>query len=408
MFKMSMCGAALLLAGLVACSNQSDLNLGGGSTSGGQGISGTGGSTSGNQGISGSGGSSSGGQGTSGIGGGSIGGQGTLGSGGRSSVGQATGPKDCEEAGGICQPNPDTCLGGLGVVTEYSCGLSGTFCCLPVSSPPIPLPGGAGGGSEPVGGSLGSGGSGGTAFGTTSSGGMVAGSGDAGATTDTALSCSLSASQYDNSCTVDSDCVGVPPGDPCAGNCLSVCPTAALNVRSASQYLTDLGAVMSAHNEPSGVCGCPAFGTPSCCRGVCSVEGCSTPPDAGVAKDAGRADTPLPVCPMLANLNSTDAAAVSWGSGRMLLECKFTGGTTESCLSNDVTGCPGPVMTSGDLVGCSDLCAADEYGLSYGGVGPLAAPPSIALPTGCGSGRYTPAGVAFYCCPCGLPTVPPF
>jgi len=137
----------------------------------------------------------------------------------------------------------------------------------------------------------------------------------------------------------------------------------------------------------------------------CGCSICAPPPDAGVAKDAGRADTPLPACPMLAKLNSTDAAAVSWGSGRKLLECKFTDGTTEDCLSNDVTGCPGAVM-SGDLVGCSDLCAADEYGLSYGGVGPLAAPPSIDLPIGCGSGRYTPAGVAFYCCPCGLLTVP--
>ena len=138
-------------------------------------------------------------------------------------------------------------------------------------------------------------------------------------------------------------------------------------------------------------------------------EGCSTAPDAGVAKDAGLADTQLPACPMLANLNSTNAAAVSWGSGRMLLNCTYTGGSTEGCLSNDVTGCPGPPLmttTDGDLVGCSDLCAADEYGLSYGGVGPLAAPPSIDLPTGCGSGRYTPAGVAFYCCPCGLLTVP--
>jgi hypothetical protein len=87
----------------------------------------------------------------------------------------------------------------------------------------------------------------------------------------------------------------------------------------------------------------------------------------------------------------------------MLLNCTYTGGSTEGCLSNDVTGCPGPpVTTDGDLVGCSDLCAADEYGLSYGGVGPLAAPPSIDLPTGCGSGRYTPAGVAFYCCLCGI------
>jgi hypothetical protein len=47
MFNMSVCVVALLLAGLVACSNQSGLNVTGGSTSGGQGIAGSGGSTGG-------------------------------------------------------------------------------------------------------------------------------------------------------------------------------------------------------------------------------------------------------------------------------------------------------------------------------------------------------------------------
>ena len=68
MLKMSTCGVGLLLAGLVglACSNPSGLRLGGGSTSGGQGIAGTGGSTGG---------------------------------------GLATGQSDCERAGGACGPN---------------------------------------------------------------------------------------------------------------------------------------------------------------------------------------------------------------------------------------------------------------------------------------------------------------
>ena len=145
---------------------------------------------------------------------------------------------------------------------------------------------------------------------------------------------------------------------------------------------------------------CPAI---ACVGGThpnpdpCGCPLCGPAPDAGVAKDSA----PPTACPMLASLTSTDAAAVSWGAGRMWLECKYTDGTTEDCLSNDATGCPGPVMIGADLVGCSNLCAANEYGLSYGGVGPLAPLPSIDLPAGCGSGLYTPAGVAFYCCPCG-------
>jgi len=71
----------------------------------------------------------------------------------------------------------------------------------------------------------------------------------------------------------------------------------------------------------------------------CGCPSCAPAPDAGVAKDAGRADTPLPVCPMLANLNSRTLCSFV-GQRTNVLECKFTGGTTEDCLSNDVTAVP--------------------------------------------------------------------
>ena len=382
MFKMSTCGVGLLLAGLVACSNQSGLDLGGGSTSGGQGISGTG---------------------------------------GRSSGGQTSGQNDCERAGGTCETkSPGGCLGGWSPNTDgYSCESSTTFCCLPLSYSPCETAGGTcvwtagtcpsgtvdntsqyqwsqyecssaggpsiccmpstGGGASGVGGAsggagssgatggsggsvgMGGGGSGGTSGGT---GGTVsclpalcsipmhacagevqpnpndpcgcpicvptpdagiakdAGNPDSpiclgppppcalppktcpagsqlvsppcgctgcmpvdggaavdGATTDAGLSCNLSASQYDNSCTVDSDCVGVPPGDPCAGNCSSICRTSALNARVAYQYLTDLKVVSAGRNEDVG-CMCPCIAAQPCCRqGVCynMCGNCATP-----------------------------------------------------------------------------------------------------------------------------------
>jgi hypothetical protein len=184
-----------------------------------------------------------------------------------------------------------------------------------------------------------------------------------------------------------------PNPDPCG--CAVICvptPDAGLAKDAGSADTTPtcvpvacpaIACVGGTHPNPD-PCGCPL---------------CSPAPDAGVAKDAG----PPTACPMLASLNSTDAAAVSWGAGRMWLECKYTDGTTEGCISNDATGCPGPVVTGdGDLVGCSDRCAANEYGLSYGGVGPSAPPPSIDLPAGCGPGMYTPGGLGFYCCPCGM------
>jgi len=105
MFKISICGVALFLAGLVACSNQSGLNVTGGSTSGGQGTSGTGGSTGG---------------------------------------GQTTGQNDCEKAGGTCEQGaPGACLGGWSPNTGgYSCASSTTSCCLPLSYSPCETAGG--------------------------------------------------------------------------------------------------------------------------------------------------------------------------------------------------------------------------------------------------------------------------
>lgn len=109
-------------------------------------------------------------------------------------------------------------------------------------------------------------------------GATAGGSGGAGATGDAGPSCSMSASQYDNSCNVDSDCVGVPEGQPCAGNCLSICYTAALNARVAYQYLADFRALMPA--DETIVCHCPCITAPYCCRGVCydACGDCSTTP----------------------------------------------------------------------------------------------------------------------------------
>jgi hypothetical protein len=231
------------------------------------------------------------------------------------------------------------------------------------------------------------------------------------------------------------------PGDPCG------CPICVLN-------MPDAGVTKDARVPDSGpLCGPIACPMLACVNGYlpnpepCGCPTCA-PPDAGVAKDAGRADTqpicepiscpaiacvsgthpnpdpcgcplcgpapdaaagkdavladgPPTACPMLASLNPADAAQVGYTAGREFLRCNYAGGTIEDCISSDAIGCPGPVLTGGNLLGCSNLCTASEYGLSYGGVGPSAATPSIDLPVGCRLGLQTPAGVAFYCCPCG-------
>jgi hypothetical protein len=288
-----------------------------------------------------------------------------------------TGPSDCERAGGTCESkSPGACLGGWSPNTDgYSCGSSTTFCCFPLSYSPCETAGGtclgpgpatcpdgtiddtsqygcsngggpsiccmpsANGGASGVGGA--SGGAGGSGA-TGGSGGSVGigggGSGGTSGGTGGTVSCVLPAVCF------------VPA---CAGE-LQPAP-----------------------------CGCPI---------------CVPKPDAGVAKDAGLADTQLPACPMLTKLNSTDAAQVGYSAARGLLKCDGTAGDSDVCVGNDPgSGCGSAL---GDSVGCSNLCAANQYGLAYGVVGPYA-PPSIDLPAGCGSGMYTPAGVEFYCCPCG-------
>ncbi len=93
---------------------------------------------------------------------------------------------------------------------------------------------------------------------------------------DAGLSCNLSASQYDNSCKVDSDCVEVPGGNPCSASTCH-CPTT-LNVDVASKYMNDYTA-LSATVAGTGSCPCPCLSGPCCRQGVCnnSCGMCSFP-----------------------------------------------------------------------------------------------------------------------------------
>jgi hypothetical protein len=181
-------------------------------------------------------------------------------------AGNGDGPTTCPET--VCslpncrygiQPSPEAC---------------GCPTCAP--NPDAGMVTDAGGrGAGGVGGTGGTGGNHGGSGGG-SGGGAGGNSGGTRVTGDAGPSCSMSASEYDNSCSVDSDCVAVPEGAPCDNNCLSVCPTSALNVRVASQYLADMKALMAEHNE-SPVCACPCYGGPYCCRGTCTsaCSGCN-------------------------------------------------------------------------------------------------------------------------------------
>lgn len=81
-------------------------------------------------------------------------------------------------------------------------------------------------------------------------------------------------------------------------------------------------------------------------------------------------------------------------AAQALLTCEASSGDGAICLSDDPSQCPG-TMTM-DFT-CHNECAADEYGVACGGVGPGNVP---APPAGCKRGIPDPAGIVFYCCPC--------
>lgn len=80
----------------------------------------------------------------------------------------------------------------------------------------------------------------------------------------------IRASDYDQSCTTNADCIEVGQGDPCSGSCAFACASAAINRRAFGCYQVD---VANAGMNFTGTvtCNCPAdFG--ACCRGGRCVD----------------------------------------------------------------------------------------------------------------------------------------
>jgi len=116
---------------------------------------------------------------------------------------------------------------------------------------------------------------------STSTGGTTGGSGftTTGGTSvitqsDSGVPCQLPANDLDYSCTVDSDCVAVPGGDPCMPNCAAACLSATVNSRVAAKYLSDFDIPTSGNWRSLACRGCPPCVVGPCCRqGVCKI-GC--------------------------------------------------------------------------------------------------------------------------------------
>jgi hypothetical protein len=78
--------------------------------------------------------------------------------------------------------------------------------------------------------------------------------------------------------------------------------------------------------------------------------------------------------------------------------CRFAASLVRCDLPDEATTvCLGECTDAG-ATNCRDDCRPDEYAASCGGIGPSA--PAADPPPGCGDARFTPAGVALYCCRC--------
>ena len=86
----------------------------------------------------------------------------------------------------------------------------------------------------------------------------------------------IRASDYDQKCAADSDCVAIAQGDACLP-CVRACTNAAINKSASPQYQADIARVPA--GDDGVVCNCPPESTMCCVAGQCHADSqCSTNP----------------------------------------------------------------------------------------------------------------------------------
>jgi hypothetical protein len=94
-----------------------------------------------------------------------------------------------------------------------------------------------------------------------------------------------------------------------------------------------------------------------------------------------------------------DAGPAGCRASRTFVQCHDPAGGGCDCASDGALGCDCGASVSAGPWTCDYACAADEYAVSCGSIGPSAGPPADA-PSGCRSLGANPGGIATYCCPC--------
>ena len=105
----------------------------------------------------------------------------------------------------------------------------------------------------------------------------------------------------------------------------------------------------------------------------------------------------LPTCNW-PKLDQGDASPGQCRAERALLECVLANGSSETCASSNLAGCPD--QSPATTVACTAGCASSEYAMVCGAPGPSAVTFEPPAALNCHAQLYTPAGVIFYCCPC--------
>jgi hypothetical protein len=120
--------------------------------------------------------------------------------------------------------------------------------------------------------------------------------------------------------------------------------------------------------------------------------------DGSSGTSAGGTAPWLESCQWPQSLDSPDAGACR--AKRAFVQCSLPSGGTSFYLSDDPTQCPSCGPDGGAT--CQNECAADEYAAACGSIPPLEGAPPVSEnpPDGCHMVLPTPAGIAFYCCPC--------
>jgi len=124
------------------------------------------------------------------------------------------------------------------------------------------------------------------------------------------------------------------------------------------------------------------------------LGGCSSAP----LGTSGGGDLAAVQCRWASSLN--DAGPGACHASRAQVWCTDPAGDGCGCSSDGAMSCDCSAVAGGGPWTCAFKCAANQYSLACGSIGPGAGA-AASPPDGCTAAGATPAGIAYYCCPCG-------